>query len=146
VFWLLSQPRPHLRFNVFIISQTSVPRWQFLDPVVNRFIWQTLSTLNRKHFFMNILHIESIFPQRHTTDLCFSVARSPFLLLKPASEHAHARLLPRLSLNWTVLLSSDPHRITSITAVLLPFVAYLLSLPRARILTCIVYVLMLTSC
>jgi hypothetical protein len=30
-------------------------------------------------------------------------ARSPFWLLKPASEHTHARLLPRLSWSWTLL-------------------------------------------
>jgi hypothetical protein len=43
---------------------------------------------------------------------------------KPASEHAHARPLPKLSWNRTVLLPSDKYRkpITSITAVLLPFV------------------------
>jgi hypothetical protein len=42
----------------------------------------------------------------------------------------HARLLPRLSRSWTLLLPSDTHRnsITSITAVLLPFVTYLLTL------------------
>jgi hypothetical protein len=34
-------------------------------------------------------------------------ARSPFWLLKPASEHAHARLLPTLSWRWTVLVPSD---------------------------------------
>jgi hypothetical protein len=49
-------------------------------------------------------------------------AQSPFWLLKPASEHVHAHLLPRLWWSWTVLLPSDTHRnpITSITAVLLP--------------------------
>jgi hypothetical protein len=59
-------------------------------------------------------------------------ARSPFWLLKTASEHAHAHLLPRLSWSWTVLLPSDKHRkpITSITAALLPFVTYLLTVPR----------------
>jgi hypothetical protein len=51
-----------------------------------------------------------------------SQARSPFWLLKPASEHAHARLLPRVSWSWTVLLP-----ITSTTAVLLPFVTLLLT-------------------
>jgi hypothetical protein len=58
-------------------------------------------------------------------------ARSPFWPLKPAPEHAHAhaRLLPRLSWSWTVLLPSDTHRnpTTSITAVLPPFVAHLLA-------------------
>jgi hypothetical protein len=62
-----------------------------------------------------------------------SQARSPFWQLKPASEHAHAHLLPRLSWSWTVLLFSDTHRkpITSIAAVLLPFVTYLLTLPHS---------------
>jgi hypothetical protein len=50
---------------------------------------------------------------------------------KPFSEHAHARLLPRLS-SWSVLLPSDTHRKpnTSITAALLPFFTYLLIPPR----------------
>jgi hypothetical protein len=41
----------------------------------------------------------------------------------------HAYLLHRLSWSWTVLLPSDTQRkpITSITAVLLPFVTYLLT-------------------
>jgi hypothetical protein len=54
-------------------------------------------------------------------------ARSPFWLLKPPSDQEHARLLPRLSWSWTALLPSDTRRkpITSITAVLLPFVTYL---------------------
>jgi hypothetical protein len=52
------------------------------------------------------------------------------LTLKPASEHAHTYLLPRLSWSWTVLLPSDTHRkpITSTTAVLLPCVTNLLTL------------------
>jgi hypothetical protein len=33
VFWLLSQPLPHLRFNVFVISEVFAT---FLGPVVNR--------------------------------------------------------------------------------------------------------------
>jgi hypothetical protein len=59
-------------------------------------------------------------------------ARSPVWLLKLASEHAHARLLPRLPWSWTVLLPSDKNRkpITFITAVFLSFVTYLLTLPR----------------
>jgi hypothetical protein len=59
-------------------------------------------------------------------------ARLPFRLLKPASKHAHARLLPRLSRSWIVLLPSDTHRtpITPITALLLPFVTNILTLSR----------------
>jgi hypothetical protein len=54
---------------------------------------------------------------------------STFWLLKTASEHEHARLLPRLSWSWTVLLPSDTRRkpITIITVALLPFVTYLLT-------------------
>jgi hypothetical protein len=45
-----------------------------------------------------------------------------------ASEHAATGLLLRLSWSWAVLLPGDTHikPITSITAVLLPFMAYLL--------------------
>jgi hypothetical protein len=44
--------------------------------------------------------------------------------LKPAAEHAHARLLPRLLWSLIMLLLSDTHRkpITSVISVLLPFV------------------------
>jgi hypothetical protein len=50
-----------------------------------------------------------------------------FLRLQPVTIFAFSRGLSR---SWTVLLPSDTHRkpITSITAVLLPFVTYLLNL------------------
>jgi hypothetical protein len=62
---------------------------------------------------------------------------SPFWLLKRASEHVHALLLPRLSWSWTVLLHSDTHikPITSITVVLLPVVTNILTLPRTLCIT-----------
>jgi hypothetical protein len=135
VFWLFSQPLQHLCFNLFVMSETFAT---FVDLVVNRFTLRTLPTLKRKHFFMNILCIESFCPQKktHNRNLLFGntlLKHGPFWLLKPASEHSHARLLPRLSWKWTVLLPSDTHRkpITSITAFLLPVVTYLLTLPRA---------------
>jgi hypothetical protein len=93
VFWLLSQPLPHL-------CNFQMSLREFLNPVVNHFTWQTLPTVNMKHFFINILCIESCCPQKRTTERCSSVvcphARSPFWLLKPVSEHAHGLLLPRL--------------------------------------------------
>jgi hypothetical protein len=49
---LLSQPHPHL---IFIICDFWRSMREFLNPVVNRFIQQTLPTTNRKHFFVNIL-------------------------------------------------------------------------------------------
>jgi hypothetical protein len=92
-------------FRIYVSTSSSSakclpPRWQFHDPVVNYFMWQTLPTINRKHFFMNILCIESFCPQIHTREHYSSVVypqvRSPFWLLKPASEHVHAHLLPTL--------------------------------------------------
>jgi hypothetical protein len=73
-----------------------------------------------------------LFPtEKRTTQCSSSEEQSPFWLLKPASMHAHAHLLPWLSWSWTVLLPSDTHRepITSITAILLSLVTYLLTLP-----------------
>jgi hypothetical protein len=117
---------------LFFISETSAT---FLDPAVNRYTRQTLPTVNRKHFFMNILCIESFSPQntqKRTQLFGITLLKqpSPFLLLKSAYEYA--RLLPRLSWSWTLLLPSDRHRksITSITAVLFPFVSYLLTFIR----------------
>jgi hypothetical protein len=58
----------------------------------------------RKYFFVSILCIDSFYTQKSTTERYSSVvysyipqARSPFRLMKPASEHAHARLMARLS-------------------------------------------------
>jgi hypothetical protein len=132
--------------SLLTVSATSARPFQLLrhqrnvcQPVVNRFTRQTLSTVNRKHFFMDILCIDTFYPRKtHNRTLFFGS-----LLLKQGryseicSEHAHARLLPRLSWSCTVLLPSDTHRepITSNTAVLLPFVTYLLTLPRVRELT-----------
>jgi hypothetical protein len=83
----------HFRTSV-LTSSSSAKR---LPTSWNSFTRQTLPTVNRKHFFMNILCIESFCPQKRTTERCSSLvhpqARSPFWLLKPASEHAHARLL-----------------------------------------------------
>jgi hypothetical protein len=99
-------------------------------------------TSHRKHFFMKILCIESFCLHTKKTaqqNVAFEKhitrALSPFWLLKSVSEHAHAHLLPRLPWSWTVLLHSDAHRnpVTSITAVLLPFVAYLLTLPHISV-------------
>jgi hypothetical protein len=64
VFWLLlSQPLPHLRFNLFVISET------FATMVVFERIKQmgdTLPTVNRNRFLMNILSIESFCTQKKT--------------------------------------------------------------------------------
>jgi hypothetical protein len=58
----------HISF-LTVISATSAPQYQRLchqrnvcHPVVNCFTWQTFPIINRKHFFMNILCIESFCP------------------------------------------------------------------------------------
>jgi hypothetical protein len=88
VFWLLSQPLLHLCFNLFVISRKFA---KFFGLLVNRFTWQTLSTVNRKHFFINILWIESFCPHKNAQQNAAlryysPPIRSPFWLLKPASE------------------------------------------------------------
>jgi hypothetical protein len=111
---------------------------EFLDSVVNRFTRQTRLTVNRKHSSWISLRIESFCPQRRQIEECSSVVyiqvKSSFWLLKPASEHEHAYLLPRLSWRWIVLLPSETRRktITSVTAVFLPFMICLLTLPRTN--------------
>jgi hypothetical protein len=130
-----------------VVSATYAPPFRPLrhqrnvcHPAVNRFTRQTLPTVDRKHFFMNILCIEYFCPQKKcTTELCPSVVHtsSTFTILtcKPVSEHAQVRLLPGLSWSWTVLLPSDTHRkpVTSIIVVLLAFVTYLLTLLCIRL-------------
>jgi hypothetical protein len=107
---------------------------EFLDPVVNRFTRQTLPTINRKNLFINILCTGFFAYKKNAIKRCFSVVypSSTVSILSTETSNwtgacASAR---RLSWSWTVLLSSDTHRIpiTSITAVLLPFVTYLVTL------------------
>jgi hypothetical protein len=74
VFWLLSQPLPHLRFNLFVTSETFAT---FLDPVGNSFTRQILPTVKTEHLFMNISFIESFCSQKKSvTELCSSVVHS----------------------------------------------------------------------
>jgi hypothetical protein len=95
---LLSQPQQATWSGTICDFRTSLR--EFLDPVMNRFTWQRLPTINRKHFGVNILCVVSFCPQKRTTERCssivYTISTVPFWLLKPASERAHARLLPRL--------------------------------------------------
>jgi hypothetical protein len=134
---------PQNRSLLTVVSAIPAPPFQplrhqrnFGHPGVDCFTRQTLPTVNTKNVFMTKLYIESFYPQKTHNNPAFRYhtpqAPSPFWLLNPSSEHAHARLLPRPSWSWTVLLPSNTHRkpITSIAVVFLPFVAYLLTLPR----------------
>jgi hypothetical protein len=118
---LLSQPLPHPRFNLVISKTFSTQLWTLYATNTSNCKWETF--LYEK--LLNWVFLPTI-------ELCSSV-EYPSRLPKPASEYAHAHLLLRLSwkwCSWPVLLPSDTHRkpITSITAVLLPFVSYLLTL------------------
>jgi hypothetical protein len=99
--------KPAAQKYLTVVSVTSTPPFQNLrhqrnvcHPIVNRFTRQTLPALNMKRFSMNILCIEFFWPQERVTEryylVLYSQARPPFWLLKPASEHAHARLLSKL--------------------------------------------------
>jgi hypothetical protein len=135
VFWLLSQLFPRLCFNLLRHKRNvchqgrnfSTQLWTTLRTntshrkkgKISLWIFFALShfshwkTHNRTLLFGNTLHKYGHY---------FDHWNQPLYM-------AHARLLPRLSWSWTVLLPSDTDRkpITSITAVLLPFVTYLLT-------------------
>jgi hypothetical protein len=62
---------PQHRSLLTVVSGTHAPPFQprrrqrkVCHPVVNHFAWQTLPTVSRKHFFMNVPCIESFCPQK----------------------------------------------------------------------------------
>jgi hypothetical protein len=59
-----------------IICNLGTSLREFLYPGVIHFTGQTLLTINRKHFFMNILCIEFFCPQKRLTECCSSVEHS----------------------------------------------------------------------
>jgi hypothetical protein len=104
----------HLRLSN-VAKKVSRPSYETLH--VTR---QTLPTVNRKHFFMNILRIDSFYLKTHNRTPLFGSTHKHGRHFDYWNQHA--RLLPRLSWIWTVLLPSDTHikPIASVTAVLLP--------------------------
>jgi hypothetical protein len=89
---------------------------------------KTIFTINSKHLFMNIFCIESFCPQKMHNRMLFFGS----IFLKHSHQPMNMRMricYLRVTWSWTVLLPSDTHRkcITSITAVLLPFLTYLLT-------------------
>jgi hypothetical protein len=76
---LLVRRNPHHKSYMCVVSAISTLPFQRLrhlrnvcHPVVNHFMPQTLPTVNRKHFFMNILCIESFCLQKtHNRTLLF---------------------------------------------------------------------------
>jgi hypothetical protein len=89
-----------------------------------------------KHFFTNILYIESFCPPKNAQQRCSSVVH-PSCTVAILTTETSLWTCAWVSATWTVwswneLLPGDTHRkpVTSITAVLLPFVTYLLTLLR----------------
>jgi hypothetical protein len=118
---------PQHRSLLTVVSATSA--------VVYRFTWQTLPTVNRKHFCMNILCIESFWPENthnrtllfvstllkhgrhfdywnHPLNMSMCVCYLDFFLLwkKVKYKNGLGNPNPALSWRWTVLLPSDIHR------------------------------------
>jgi hypothetical protein len=87
IFRLLSQPLLHLCFNLFVVSGTFAPRW-------NSFTQQTLPTVNRKHFFMNILCIGPFAHRKmHNRMLLFSSTHSSMVaILTPETSLLNMRM------------------------------------------------------
>jgi hypothetical protein len=120
----------HFRTSVSTSSATAKPLPPSCEP-----LYATNTAHREQQTFLYEYSLNRVLlPTKNTKEHCSSVVhpqvRSPFWLLKPASEHVHARLLHRLSWSWTVLLPSDTNikPITSIRAVLHPFVSYLLTI------------------
>jgi hypothetical protein len=136
VFCLLFRPFPRLRFNLFVISETPATK---MGPLYSR------NTLERKQeAFLYEYHLHwALCRQKTHIKTCSSVVQFSstvaILTAETTSEHVRACLLPWLSWRWTVPLPSDTNikPTASITAVLLPFVTYLLSLPRMCVCICL---------
>jgi hypothetical protein len=135
---------PQRRSLLTVVSATSAPLFQLLrhqrnvcHPVVNRFTLQILPAVNRKHFFMNILCTESFCEQKSQKRTLQFVSRFPKYgrhfdyCNPPLNMHMRVCYLG-CHLSWTVLLPSDTQRkpITSITALSVPLMIYLLTLHR----------------
>jgi hypothetical protein len=133
---LPARREPEHRSLLTVVTSTSVPLFQPLrhqrniyHPAVNRFTLQTLPTINRKHFFMNILCIESFCQQKaHNGTLLFV---STSLKHGRHFEYWNQPLNMRMCIHYLncheaglccYLVIHKP--ITSITAVLLSYVTY----------------------
>jgi hypothetical protein len=135
VFWLLCQPLPF---------QLLCHQRNIFHPVVSFLMRQISPTVNMKHFFVNIVCIESCCPQKNRNiTLLFGIK-----LLNHSSHFDYWNQPLNMSIRvcfvdcheaGIVLLPSGIYRkpITFITAALLPFVTNLLTLPRITIyMTC----------
>jgi hypothetical protein len=80
----------HRKKSLTVVSATSAPPFQpprhqrnVCYPIVNHVMRLTLSTVNTKHFIMNIFRIESSCPQKkkRTTERCSSVVYTQARLL-----------------------------------------------------------------
>jgi hypothetical protein len=119
-----------------IICEFRMSLREFLDPVVNRFTRQTLSSVNMEHLFVNIFWTEFCPQKTHNRKLLLGsrllmLGRKFDYLNQPLSMHMRVSNLDYQE-RWNVPLPSGAYRksIMSIKAVLLQFVIYLLTIPR----------------
>jgi hypothetical protein len=132
---------PQHRSLLTVVSATSAPGWA--SSAIFERHWENFSTTcdplyatNTSHrkqetlLYEYPLHWVLLPTKKDNRMLFFGITFLMHSRYFDYWNHVHACLLPRLSWSWTMLLPSDTYRkhITSITAVLLPFVTYLLTL------------------
>jgi hypothetical protein len=144
---------PQCKILLTLISAISSPSFQALHhqrnichPVVNCITRQTLPTVNRQHFFMNILCIEFFCPQkkRHKRTLIFGSTPSSAIPISTTKTNLWIRACASVTyavISWTVLVPCDTNKkhITSITGVLLSFVTYFLTIPHFLLVSVVTF-------
>jgi hypothetical protein len=138
---LLMRRNPqHISF-LTVVSATSASPFQPLrhqrnscDAVLKSFTRQTLPTVNRKHFSANIICMEAFCPQIRAIERCSSVIYSSSTVCH--FDYWNQPLNMRIRICYCHIAGLCCHlvmhikSITSIAVVFLPFVIYLLTLPR----------------
>jgi hypothetical protein len=134
VFWLLSQPLPHLRF---IICDFRTSFREFLAPC-DEPLYAT-NTIKRKHLFLLIsFALSPLAHKTSTRELCCSVVYYSSMVVILTTETSLWRCACASATDcdeaglccYIVIHTRQP--ITSMTAVLLPFLIYLLTPPRSK--------------
>jgi hypothetical protein len=131
VFLLFSQSLPHLRFNLFFLERISLPSCEPL------YATNTSNCKEETFLYEYPLHWVLLSTKKNNAqrNLIFGSTSSSTSTILTAGTRlwtSACYLLSILSWSSTLLLPSGTYRklVTSISAVLLPFVTYLLIFPR----------------
>jgi hypothetical protein len=123
VFWLLSQPLPHLvGYHLQLLNVLErISRLRYEPLYATNTSHRKLETFLYYYPFQWI----HLFTKKRTTERCSSVVNTSSTVAILTTETS-AWTCACASATWTVLPPSDTHR-TPITAILLPFLTYLLA-------------------